>query len=479
MRLPDRPLAFETPKQGPGGITSREAAERGRRFLFALAAFLVSVATGFVLVYVPPVLVIGALGMIAATAFIVLKPFLGLLLYAILYILQPGELFPILSALHLERVVGALTLTGIALGMLRRHGQLMMDASDQTRWLWIFTGAVLLSVPFSFWRARALDVFVEMLKIVSFYIMIVHLIDTRKRLRVFLWTYLCLMLYVGTSSLVNYFSGHYLFAQGIDRAVGLTSAGGGPNELGTTMAVTLPILILLIGGESSKFGKLAALTAVPVCAVAMLLTGSRASFLACLTGLLVLWWRSRRRLLWGAVGLTVCVAGFVLLPSQYKTRYETTTHKSLDASSTYRIKTWLTGVEMMIDRPIFGVGAGCFGAARGMSYSSSGRRSFIESHSLYVQVLSELGIVGACCFFTFAAKFLANNRRTLRRLLTSDGWRWEAALLQGMFVGFMVLFVSGVFGHNLFRRTWYIYAALGLVVWRLDRARSAIPEPKP
>jgi probable O-glycosylation ligase (exosortase A-associated) len=476
MPLPDRPYALEPRRSsGPGQFTTQET-ERARKLLFALTALLVSVASGYVLVHYPVVMLVGVLVMIAATGLIVFRPFVGLIFYSFLFILQPGELFPILGALHLERVVGALTLVGIALIMLRRHGQLMVDTSPQTRWLWIFAGAILLSVPFSYWRGQALGRFMEMMKIIGFYIMIVNLIDTRKRLRIFVWTYLVLMLWLAASSMFNYFTGHFLFAQGIDRAVGLTSSGGGPNEMGTSMSVTLPLFLLLIRGERRWIGKLAALLGAGTCVTAMVLTGSRASLLGCVAGLIVIWWGSRRRALGAVVGVIGLCAMFVLMPQQYKTRYETVAQSHLDGSSHYRLITWMTGLSMVADRPLFGVGAGCFGAARAESYSSGLHRSYIESHSLYIQVLAELGIVGAFCFFTFCRRFMRQNREAAA-LLRADRarWRWEEALAQALFTGFIVLFVSGVFGHSLFRRTWYIYAALGLVLARLAFAER---EPK-
>ncbi|HYV50934.1 MAG TPA: O-antigen ligase family protein [Dongiaceae bacterium] len=480
MPVPDRPYALPARRPtGPGQFTGAETV-RARKVIFALTALLVSVVSGYVLVHFPVILLVGVLGMIAASALIVFRPFVGLIIYAFLFILQPGELFPILAALHLERVVGMLTLAGVALNMLRRHGQLMVDASAQTRWLWILAGAILLSVPFAFWRGQALNRFMDMMKIIGFYIMIVNLVDTRKRLRIFVWVYLVLMLYLGVSSMYEYFSGHFLFAQGIDRAVGLTSSGGGPNELGTSMAVTLPLFLMLMRGESARWGKLAALLGAGTCITAMVLTGSRASLLGCLAGLVVIWWGTRRRVLWAILGLLFLAAGFTLMPKQYKQRYDTVTQSHLDASSHYRIITWLTGLEMVADRPIFGVGAGCFGAARGMAYSNPMHKSYIESHSLYIQVLAELGLVGTFCFFSFANRFMSLNRRTARRLRGDvSRWRWETALIQALFTGFIVLFVSGTFGHNLFRRTWYVYAAMGLVVARLWEAERDDTHPEP
>lgn len=477
MPLPDRPYAFEPRRPtGPGQFTTADT-ERARRFFFALLAFSVSVVSGYVLVHFPVIMLVGVLVMIGASALIIVRPFVGLIFYAFLFILQPGELFPILAALHLERVVGALTLAGVALGMLRRHGQLVVDASSQTRWLCIFAGAILLSVPFAYWRGHAFAMFIDMMKIIGFYLMIVHLIDTRKRLRIFVWTYLLLMLWLAASSMFNYFTGHFLFAQGIDRAVGLTSAGGGPNEMGTTMAVTLPVFLLLIRGQGSRWGKAAAFLGAATCVVAMVLTGSRASFLGCLAGLVVIWWRSRRRVLGAVLGIVALPVLFAAMPQQYKTRYETVGQSHLDGSSQYRLMTWMTGLAMVADRPLLGVGAGCFGSARAEAYSSGMHKSYIESHSLYVQVLAELGLVGAFCFFTFANRFMKQNRRAAARLRTQVAkWKWEEALVQALYTGFIVLFVSGIFGHSLFRRTWYIYAALGLVLARLEMKEHPAPD---
>jgi O-antigen ligase len=156
------------------------------------------------------------------------------------------------------------------------------------------------------------------------------------------------------------------------------------------------------------------------------------------------------------------------MPDQYKMRYGSMTHKELDGSTQGRVEAWLTGLQMVADRPVFGVGAGCFGTAHAAAYSHGLRKNWLESHSIYIQVITELGIVGAIAFFGFMVQFLKLNRRVARALAARGAaWRWESMLVLSMFVGFAVLIVSGFFGHSLYRRTWYLYAALGLAVWRM------------
>jgi O-antigen ligase len=76
-----------------------------------------------------------------------------------------------------------------------------------------------------------------------------------------------------------------------------------------------------------------------------------------------------------------------------------------DGTRIERFHTWEIGWEMFKDKPIFGVGAGSFANTShlyeaktswytGHEKSLSGR----AAHSLYFQVIPELGIIGICIF---------------------------------------------------------------------------------
>ena len=211
-----------------------------------------------------------------------------------------------------------------------------------------------------------------------------------------------------------------------------------------------------------------------------MLTGSRASLLGLLAGLVYLWTRSRHKLLVGGLGLIMVTAAFFVMPHQYQERYGTILHKQLDGSSMGRVEAWQTGLVMVMDRPLFGVGAGCFGVAHAMGYSSGAHRNWLESHSLYIQVLAELGVFGAIAFVIMQRQFLKLNRRTAVLLARmGNRRRVEAAIINGLFGGFIVLLVSGVFGHSLYRRTWYVYAGLGLAVYRLLQHERSNIDPEP
>jgi probable O-glycosylation ligase (exosortase A-associated) len=436
-------------------------------------AIVVSLIAGVALVRFQPLLIIGAVVCGVAAYIVATRPFIGLLLYTCTFMLRPGELFPALRPLHVERLIGALSLVGMYLAQQQNLRKLVIDGTRQTRLLLLLAISVLISVPFAFWRSAALEGFIDFLKLVAWYLLIVHLVNTRTRLRVFIVLFLVLVGYVGFDALRGYIVGSTKYAQGIVRAIGQTDAGGDPNHLAATMAATIPILLLLGFSRRLRWYRIFPAAGAMMLAVTMSLTGSRSGLLGFLGGLVFLWVGIRRRLVTAIIGIVILGVGLTVMPDQYKARYSTITRKELDGSSQGRIVAWKKGVRMMADRPLTGVGLDCFGTANALKYSPKDDPSWLESHSLYVQVPAEIGILGAVFFFAFLYEILRVNARVRRRLeLDGGSWELEATTLRGLAAGVVVLLITGVFGHSFLRHTWYVYGALGVVITRLYADRS-------
>ncbi len=458
-------------------LTSSAETVLGRRIVYFLAITLIGIALGLAATRIPLLFLVGLLGGVVCLVLILMRPYVGLLIYTALFILRLGELYPVLAKLRLELVIGVITFAGIFLNQYLRTGRLQMDSSKQTKFLLFFMVSVLLSVPFSYYRTAAVGGLTETLRVVVFYIMIVLLLNSRKTSRYFVWLFCLLMVHLAFTALRGYYSGHAGFAQGIARAEAATSMGNNPNELGTTCASAIPIFFLVMAVPRSGFRRRLLLGASAVVLLMVLIyTGSRASFLGFLAGCTCLWWLARRKALMGSLGVCLLLAGLYMLPEEYKGRYRTIASAAsggeIDGSSHSRIETWKDGLRMVMDRPLFGVGISCFSAAHGQ------RDGFwLNSHSLYVQVLAELGIVGAIAFFGFLIEVIRLNRRTARRMTMASGdWSFEKATLNAILAGLVVLFVSGIFGHSLMRRTWYVYAAVSLSIARIYQQREDLDE---
>lgn len=447
---------------------------RERRIFLVLVSLLVSTAVAVGLVWSSTTLMIGAVLGTLGLLLVLSRPFVGLILFTVLFVLRPGELWPALGALRLERVIGSITLLGILMEQRHREGRIALDRSRQTLLLLGFVGAVALSVPFAYWRTQAAEGLTEVLRILAYYFMVAMLVNNHVRLRAFVGTFCVMIAFVCVSSLYEYFHGVSFFAQGIDRAVGITSFGENPNELGTTLASAFPIFFLLAFMRGLRLGRLVFGGLALAMVVGIVLTGSRASILGLTAGSAFLCWRSRHRVLALTMLLCLAIAGYAAMPKQYQSRYASIVKKS----SRGREVMWFDGLKMLLDRPFFGVGINCYGTARGVKYAAT-PGDYMNAHSLYFQVIGELGLVGAVAFFSFLVEMLRMNRRTARTIARErPSWSFERIILDAIFAGLVALLISGIFGHSLLRRTWYVYAALGLAIFRIQ-AQSGRPEAVP
>lgn len=462
----------ETPGLGRSGIPAGlETSSQilGRRVLYWCIVAAVSFAAGLALTVLKLPLLVGAVLAGLSVFLIARDPYLGLLAYLLIFSLRLGELIPALAPLRAERVVGLLTFGFLLLRQIRRHGGITFDGTRQTRHFYFLILAAFLTVPLAVWRGGAWGGVVDFIKLLLFYLLIVHLVDTRARLRGFVLLHIALVVYLAVDSTLRYLHGALLHAQGIDRALGSTSIASGPNELGATMACTIPLLVVFAMSRKAGALRTLVLACLGLMIFTLILTGSRSAFIGFIGSLGYFAWQSRHRVALGLAGIVLVAGLFAVMPDQYKGRYATITEGDLDTSSMERIKVWKKGLHMVIDRPLTGVGVHCFGTANAYFYSP-GRPSWLESHSLYVQVPAEMGLIGAFAFFSFMFAFLRLNRKTMRALEADedpDEWAFERALVQGMFVGYVALLFTGIFGHSMMRETWYVYAALGLATLRI------------
>lgn len=447
----------------PGTDNLRDS--RQRSVIFALLAGVLGALAGSAAARVEPVLVLAGVTAAIVAGVVLVRPFVGLLIYMALFFLRPGELYPVLAPLRLERVVGLLALFALAFQQYRMYGIMRVDWSRQTQLLLAFTAVALLSVTTAYWRANAVETFAELLKIVVLYVLIVGLLTSKVRIRVFVASYLSLVCYIAATSFRAYLGGDYAVAQGIDRAVGQTDAGGNANKLAALCAYNVPILLLFLIRARYAWHKLLMLAPLALLVVTMSVTGSRAALTGLIAGLVVLWAQSSRKLAAAVIGVALLVGAYALLPDQYQHRYAFVTQE-IDGSSQGRLDAWKVGVEMMIDRPFLGVGLGCFGSARAGNYSPESRRSFLRSHSLYVQVPAETGLFGGAIYLAFLVCTLKTCLTVKRSLKDEDAWQVEKTLTEAILASLIAYMVGSAFGDTLLRRPLYVYGAVNLAVLR-------------
>lgn len=389
------------------------------------------------------------------------NPFVGLLGLMSAFMVNPGELSPLAATIHVELLIFAAVLVSTLL-----HQKVVFTGlSRKMAILWF---ATLLSVPFSFWPSSAFSFSYDFFRILLFNILFVTLVNTKERFRTALIIYVVLTGWVAGGALWSYANGVFdanALRNGFERATGLTTSNGNPNSLGMTLVASLPLVVLL--WKETFWAKAIAVSVICMSLVAIVLTGSRTSF-ACLLLLAVTFAFTKKTgplYLLGFMLLAVSLWPFV--PDQYRERYSAisaiASGKQKDESYESHRLTRLAGWHMFLDNPINGVGAGQFGVANGQKYwPGPGKKLWLNAHNLYIQIIAELGIIGAVAWLVFIMPLVRDCFR-LRKLLVSLRKEPPPSLRSfpiGALFCLLALFIGGWTGHNLYRWMWYLLAAM-------------------
>jgi O-antigen ligase len=180
---------------------------------------------------------------------------------------------------------------------------------------------------------------------------------------------------------------------------------------------------------------------VPVAAWALVVSQTRSAWVGALVGLSVVCVLRAPRFLWLVGAATAAV--LVLRPAAVSERLTFG-----DASSSDRIYMWQAGLDMVLDRPVFGQGPG-------MVLAVYPRYRWPEAthplqphlHNNLLQVAAERGVPGLVFFLWWAvAVFVAAIREVLRAAGGPSGPRGDAG---SALAAFAAVFAAGLFEYNL------------------------------
>jgi len=387
-------------------------------------------------------------------------PFWGLLLYTIVFLFRPGEVYPSIAVIRPGLLTGGLAVLSVVFHQVVHYRRVTLPKDRITLALALFLVAMYLSVFTSFEATQTVYNCVTFFKILIFYYLIVSLVDSRKRLAMFLVAFVIMIAYIGADAFNEYLAGNFVRSMDMDRLVGSTSAGGDPNTLATTLSTAIPLFFALGFYSRNWLAKTAffclGLGIVPLVAI----TGSRGGVLALAAVALGGVWLTRYKLPLLIMVISLGIGGWFVLPKQYQDRYARFSEvtQDLDKASSGRWSIWQRGVKMFLQRPIIGVGAGAFVWANGSG--DFGPPSSLHAHNVIIQTAATTGIIGLTVWLAFLILLFGQLRRLIAGISEHPEQRWIRLFANGFLVTLTSLLVVGMFGHNLYRYTWYIVAAL-------------------
>jgi putative inorganic carbon (HCO3(-)) transporter len=256
---------------------------------------------------------------------------------------------------------------------------------------------------------------------VGFYFVVLAWVDSRQRIRKVLWAVLVstivTVLFAFYQEIIGGFTslGLYLyppdayFTQWEGRAASFL---GTPNNLAGYLNLVLPFALACyvlgqgkwrkIGGYTFWLGSLALFSTQSI--------GGLMGFLANLVlaiFCLVKSWKKRVALLAGLCAL-ICIL-YLLIPLVSPVH----TQEYLESDASTRLLLWVSAWDLFTHSPVIGVGWGNFTAVYGLDdpFFEPGK---VAAHNIYLQLLSETGLVGFVAFFYFVVKSWRQARNQLR-----------------------------------------------------------------
>jgi O-antigen ligase len=404
-----------------------------------------------------------AIGCLIVAVMGLFRPFLGLLVFLAIHFAQPAELVPALAPLRIELVYGACLITIL---MVRRAKDPARTPLLADRILYasvLLVGAGVLSVPFSVWRGGAVETVIEMIKLITLMFLIRLLVDTDDRMRRLLWLMVLIATWIAGSTLYSFYHGmyyHLTYNMGnLNRAEGINSIVGGPNELGGFLLALLPLLIALLRTTRSFRARLLLVACGITSLMAIALTGSRIAVIGLLVIAAFYTLRSENRMLTLIGSLAIAILLWSWMPPEYRVRYLTVQEYAegakLDDSNQFRLQVWAAGWQIFLKYPIVGVGAGQFKTAYGVIYLAGRHMAWMQPHNLLLEIACELGLVGVGVFGIFLLQLLRGIKVALQQKANPQAkLNYQMALACSvMFVGVAIL---SIVGHTLYRPYWYL-----------------------
>lgn len=214
----------------------------------------------------------------------------------------------------------------------------------------------------------------------------------------------------------------------------------GNNELALALIIVLPLMWYLRLQTDNKWLRHGFMVAMALMVFSILASYSRGAFLAGTAMLLMLWIKSRHKMVIGVTMVVVVTIALAFMPEKWSERMETIETYQEDGSAMGRINSWWFAYNLAKDRPLVGGGFHTFTKELFYKYAPN-PENFHDAHSIYFEVLGEQGFVGLILFLTMWLLTFRTGSWIVRKTRDVENLTWArdlAAMIQVSLVGYAV-----------------------------------------
>jgi len=406
--------------------------------------------------------------------------FIAFLLWIFTTVMSPGNyLYGFMLDFRYVFVFAGIATLLLVLGRVKDRGKFQWNASTVLLLCFVVHG--MLSAAFALQPNPLLEIRVETFwKGMALALMAPFFLSSRWRIHL---TVVVLALGLGLHAVVDGLK--VIASGGAHNVVGVPNSSLTDNNLyALGMAMLVPLLMYLYRYSAVKYAKWAAAVGVLLTIMTIIGTNSRGGFLALAVVGLWYWIISPRKIV---SLLLVAVLAFGVMqaaPERWFDRIESIQTASEDDSFMNRVAAWRVSLAIANDHPVLGGG---FNAVQNFwiwdEYKDRPSPFTIDmsrytpkaAHSVYFQVLGDLGYVGLMLFLALLASAF-HARRRVKAIVTKTGRGWWALDLSNAGCLALVAFMAAGGGVSLayFELVYFLIVMLSVLPGVL-RAESEGP----
>jgi len=340
--------------------------------------------------------------------------YLWMISFTALLFFRPQDQIPGLEVFHLAELTAIAGLAAMAVRRLSA-GQTITKVNAEVIGVIVLGAIIVLTIPFSIWPGGSTKVFSDIfVKIILIFALMISTITTPRRVRQMTWVMIVASGYIAARGVFDYLRGVNL-VEG-DR---LRGAVGGmfenPNDLALNLVTFMAPALFILFQDKKTSRRLVAGALCVVMLAAIVCTKSRSGFLGLLAmGAVVMFHTARVK---PGIVLAAIVAGMMALPvmpDSFWNRMDSIMNADEDAtgSRAARLRLIDQGVQVFLDNPVTGIGAGQF-----QNYNAPGVvEKWRVTHDVWLQVASELGLFGLLTFGFLVSRAYSANLSAMRML---------------------------------------------------------------
>jgi O-antigen ligase len=394
-----------------------------------------------------------------------------LLFYLFMEYARPQVLLPFLGLLHLSGIL--IVLLGLSI---LSSGKIQLKEKQTTLFMFLL-GLMVVHGPIAVNNYWTLMIFISMMMNFIVYLSLIHFVDRPENF----------------DRLLKAWIGIHVFVAIVGIARGGRGTGGflgDENDLCMTLNMIIPFTFFLSFNETRK-KKAIYLVLTCLFLFVIILTQSRGGFVGLTATCLYCWFRSKRKILTAFILGILALFAVVMAPPTYWGEVRSITEEGVSkGTGAERFYTWGIGWHMFLDHPIMGVGQGNFPyvfkkyefEVTGSDEPFRGRSvAGRAAHSIYVTLLSELGIIGTILFLLISYTSIKDlnyikkgtHKQDTKKPKEKEVKQYNLALaLEGSLVAYLVsgAFISTLYYPNFWILIGFILSFKNIVIHGIEQA---------